>query len=359
MSVNSAGATKNKAELQSSRIRVQDDLDAVCDLFHSKGYTDGLPIIPPTEARVRRMLSGTTRNPALSLGKMPPLNNEVTIEKIAVNAVMAGCRPEYMPVLITAVEIMLEPQWALNSVQTTTNPLTPMIIVSGPVRDRIGVNCGAGAMGPGWQANSSIGRATRLILLNIGGATPGDVDKCTQGFVGKFGMCVGENEEESAWEPYHVSRGFKAEDNVVTVVAINASTNIHDSSDRWEDVIKTFTASLISPGTANIIDPLATPFIAFNPLHSHILNDAGFSRTKLQKHFFKHSTLEAEGLSKRREVLRRGEHGTRQYLVNGSIPLTNEPNRIHIIVTGSMSGGQSCFLPNGGYGFAASKCIGN
>jgi hypothetical protein len=241
--------------------------------------------------------------------------------------------------------------------QSTTNPLTPMLILNGPIRARLNLNCGAGVMGPGWQANATIGRAIRLILLNVGGAAPGDVDKCTQGFVGKYGMCIGENEEESPWRPLHVRRGFSAGDSVVTVVGVNSSTNIHDSSDRWEDLLKTLTASLISPGTANVVDPHSTPVIAFNPLHASILSDAGYTPEKLQEHIFRKCRIDPDELSGRRTVLRRGEHGIEVFAVDGQIPFTNKAEQIMIVVTGSMAGGHSCYLPNGHFGYAASKAI--
>jgi hypothetical protein len=346
-------------QLASTRVSLDDDLDRIVDYFHSKGYTDGLPIVPPTEARVRAMLEGTRRRPEESLGRIQPTDHEATVEKVAINAVMAGCRPEYLPVLIAALEIMTKPEWLLGSMQSTTNPLTPMLILNGPIRARLKVNCGAGVMGPGWQANASIGRAIRLVMLNVGGAVPGDVDKCTQGFVGKYGLCVGENEEESPWTPLHVRRGFRADQSVVTVVGVNSSTNIHDSSDRWEDLLKTLTASLISPGTANVVDPYSTPVIAFNPLHARILSDAGYTVEKLQQHIFKNCRIDPDELSGRRTVLRRGEHGIEVFAVDGQIPFTNKAEQIMILVTGSMAGGHSCYLPNGHFGYAGSKVIGD
>ena len=344
-------------KLASTRVSLADDLDTVIEYFHKNGYTDGLPIIPPTEARVHAMLAGTKRLPDQSLGKIEPSNHEATVEKIAINAVMAGCRPQYMPILTTAVEIMTRRDWLLGSMQSTTNPLTPMLIVNGPIRQRLEINCGAGVMGPGWQANATIGRAIRLMLLNIGGAVPGDVDKCTQGFVGKYGMCIGENEEESPWPALHETRGFRKSQDVLTVVGVNSSTNIHDSSDRWEDLLKTLTASLISPGTANVVDPHSTPVIAFNPLHARILTGAGHSRESLQQHIFKHCRINPEDLSGRRTVLRVGEHGIEDFAVDGQIPFTNKAEQIVIVVAGSMAGGHSCYLSNGHFGYARSKVI--
>jgi len=344
-------------KLTSSRVTLDDDAEAISDYFHEKGWTDGFPVIPPTEARVNRMLAGTARPASDSLGLMPPANKPLTIEKIAINAVMAGCRPEYMPVLIAALQAMMVPAWELDSLQSTTNPLTPMLIVNGPIRARINLNCGIGVMGPGWQANSTIGRAIRLVMLNVGDARPGAVDKCTQGFVGKFSLCVGENEEESPWPPLHVREGFAAGDSVVTVIGVNASTNIHDSSDRADDVIKTLVGSLVSPGTANVADPDSTPVIALNPLHAQLLHSLGFTAESLQAHIHERCRLPAEALSVRRTVLRRGEHGEAKFAVDGEIPFANVVSNVKIFVTGGMTGGHSCYLPNGHYGYSQSVRI--
>jgi hypothetical protein len=344
-------------DLKSSRVRLAGGIDEISDAMFERGYTDGLPVVPPTEERVHRMLAGTTRPPGQSLGKMPPAQFDVTIEKIAINAVMAGCRPNAMPVLIAAIELMLDPRWDLGYLQTTTNPLTPLLIVNGPAREAAGLSGGTGAMGPGFRGNATIGRAIRLVLLNIGGATPGDIDKCTQGFVGKYGMCLAENEEESPWTPLHVARGFAKGESVVTVVGVNASTNIHDSSDRWQDLLKTLTGSLKSPGTANVADPNSTPVILINPLHARILSEAGYTMEKLREHFFRQARIEADELSGRRRQLRL-DHGEEHFLVEGKVPVTNAADRILIAVVGGMSGGHSCFLPNGHYGYALSKRIG-
>jgi len=344
-------------KLASTVLKLDDDAEAISDHFHAQGWTDGLPVIPPTAARVQRMLAGTTRPPADSLGLMPPAKLPLTIEKIAVNAVMAGCKPAYMPVLIAALEVMMVPEWMLDSMQSTTNPLTPMLIVNGPIPQRIGLNCGVGVMGPGWQANATIGRAIRLVMLNVGGARPGDIDKCTQGFVGKYSMCVGENEEESPWAPLCAREGFAPGDDVVTVIGVNASTNIHDSSDKAEDVIKTLTGSLASIGTANVVDPFSTPVIALNPLHARLLDSIGFTPEKLQAHIFEHCRLPDGSLSGRRSILRRTEHGDAHYLVDGQFPFANTPGQIKVVVTGGLTGGHSCYLPNGHFGYARSARI--
>lgn len=342
--------------LHSSTENLEDDVEVVSQWFHDRGHSDGLPIVPPTRERVEHMLSGTSRASDETLGVVPPVNGDATVEKVAVNAVMAGCRPEYLPVVLTALELMLVADFDLAGLQPTTNPLTPMLVVNGPIRERIGLNCSTGSMGPGWQANASLGRAVRLALINIGGARPGEVDKCTQGFVGKYTLCVGENEEESPWEPLHVERGFAPEQDVVTVVGVNAAINIHDSSDDWHDVVKTFCGSLPSLGAPNVVDPHATPVLALNPLHAVILDDGGFSKREFKHHLVANTTLPADALSNRREHLRRAE-GEELYLVDGRIPIVNDADNLLVVVTGGMQGGHSCFLPAGHYGHARSGAI--
>ena len=333
-----------------------DDVEVVSAWLHERGHTDGLPVVPPTRERVLRMLDGTSRDPAATLGDVPPVNGAATVEKLAVNAVMAGCLPAYLPVVLTAFDLLLQPGFQLAGMQPTTNPLTPMLIVNGPIRDRIGLNSSTGVMGPGWQANATIGRAVRLALINLGGAAPGEVDKCTQGFVGKYTLCVGENEEDSPWAPLSADRGFERGQDVVTVVGVNSAINIHDSSGDWKDVVTTLCGSLPSLGTPNVVDPHATPVLALNPLHARILTDGGFDKAGLREHLVANTTLPADALSQRRAHLRR-EEGAEHYLVGGRIPIVNDPDSLQLLVTGGMGGGHSCFLPAGHYGRARSALI--
>ena len=339
----------------STRQTLDDDLDAVFDFFYDKGYTDGLPIVPPTEERVARMVAATGRNAGENIGRIPPANGQATVEKIAVNAVMAGCRPEYMSVLITAVEAITEPQYLLQSIQPTTNPMTPALIINGPVRKALKINSGSGVMGPGWRANATIGRAVRLLLLNIGGAIPGDVDKCTQGFVGKYTLCIGENEEESPWPPLHVERGFKPEDSTVTAITVNSSINLHDSSHRWEDLLHSLTLGLLDPTSNNYIHIHADALVVLNPLHVQILSEAGFTKEKLKAHFHKNARIPLDWLSERRRHLRMGE-GAEYYQVDGKVPIVWRPEDFVLVVSGGMQGGHSCFMP-GGMGRSVTKKI--
>jgi len=211
------------AALQAERFEIPDDIWAAQAFFEEKGWGDGLPIIPPTEERVAQMLAAAKRKPDEVIGAVPPRWAQATVEKIAINGVMAGCKPEYMPVLIAAVEAITDPKLNLYALQATTGGPAVMIIINGPIRKKLDINGGANALGEGWRANATIGRFVQLVKRNIGGSYPGTTCKATLGWPGKYSICVGENEEGSPWEPLHVERGFKAEQSTVTAISADAS----------------------------------------------------------------------------------------------------------------------------------------
>ena len=196
--------------LASEVLELPDSLEAVEAHFRAQGWTDGLPIVPPTEARVATMLAGIDADPDHVVGKIPPLWAEATVEKVAINAVMAGCGPEAMPVLVAALEAMLDPVFNLYGVQATTHPVAPLLIVHGPAAARLGMHAGAGVFGPGNRANATLGRAVRLCLWNLGGARPGQGDMATQGSPAKYTYAIAERVEASPWGPLHASLGFDA-----------------------------------------------------------------------------------------------------------------------------------------------------
>ncbi len=199
--------------------------DELEEMFE-RGWTDGLPVIPPTPERVQAMLSG--RDPSRLLGEIAPSVARVTLERVAACAVLAGCRPEYFPVVVAAVEAVLEPAFNVGGQAVTTQPCGQVIVVNGPVRDVIGLNGAVGALGPGWRANMTIGRALRLVVSLTGGGYPGRLDRSTLGNPGKIGLCFAEDEEVSPWEPLHVSRGFSESSSVVTVFGADAPLSISD-----------------------------------------------------------------------------------------------------------------------------------
>src|SRR5438105_13260825 len=194
--------------LKSRRIELGADEDEQEAMF-ARGWSDGLPLVPPTEERVLRMLDGTARDPQEVLGLVPPALAAATVEKIAVNAVMAGCKPEYLPVVLAAVEAVLEESFAMHGVLATTMFVGPVVIVNGPIRRRIGMNAKGNALGQGNRANSAIGRALQLVIRNIGEGRPQEVDRATLGNPGKLTYCFAEDEEGSSWEPLSAERGVK------------------------------------------------------------------------------------------------------------------------------------------------------
>jgi hypothetical protein len=206
----------------SSTVHELEDLDAFIELAYEQGWTDGLPVYPPTDDKVEAMIAYVRRDPAEVIGVIPPGEGIATIEKIAVNAVMAGCKPEYMPLIVTAVEAMLDPRFELLRVQATTAGPAPLAIVSGPVVKQLGFNYGAGAFtGTGHRANATIGRAIRLILWNIGYGRPGQMSQATMGHPGRYAYLVAERpaDDGNPWQLFHVSEGLQAEDNAISMFA--------------------------------------------------------------------------------------------------------------------------------------------
>jgi hypothetical protein len=212
-------------------------LDAVHRFLAERDWSDGLPVIPPTPAAVEQMLQGTRRPPQDVLMVMEPGFGLATVEKIAINAVMAGCRPAHFPVLLAAIDCLAQPQLNHRDMQVSGHTEAPLILVNGPIAQKAGLNYGTTAMGPGVvnQANTAIGRALRLCLINIGHCKAGAGDPNFIGLPTKFGMCLAENEETSPWPPYHVDRGFKQADSAVSVVVVTGPTTIIDSGSRTHE----------------------------------------------------------------------------------------------------------------------------
>ena len=210
------------------QIALDADPGAIFDHFYAKGWTDGLPVIPPTEARVSEMLRFTDHDPREVIAEIPPRNAPATPENVAVNAVMAGCLPEHLPALIAAVRAMAEPAYNLYGRQTTTHPGAHLMILHGPVRSELEVNCRQNAFGQGRRANATLGRAIRLLLTNVGGGVPGVTDMATHGHPGKFSYTIGEDEEGSPWRPFHADRGFAPETSAVTMICAEAPHNVND-----------------------------------------------------------------------------------------------------------------------------------
>ena len=219
-------AERLRAESENSPLRARKieiaPADDVHEFLFDQGFTDGLPVVPPTPERVLRMLSGTRRDAQETIAEIAPNYAPATVEKLAINAVLAGCKPEHLPVVIAAIEAICNKRFNIHGVNATTMGASPVLVVNGPIRHRIGMNMRLGVLGQGSRANAAIGRAVRLAVRNIGGARPGGTERSTLGNPMKFTMCFPEWEERSPWPPLHVERGFEAEDSVVTAFAMSS-----------------------------------------------------------------------------------------------------------------------------------------
>ena len=224
------------------------DVEAFNEFAAEQGWSDGMPLYVPTEAKVAKFVE-TVRGDNRPIPPVPPRQVVPTLQSMAANAVMAGCKPEYFPVVTAALRGVLDPEYNLHGTLATTHSCAPIVMVSGPIRHELGINCGSNCFGQGWRANATIGRALGLMLLNIAGAKPGEMDRSTQGNPAKFTFCFGENEEENPWTPYHVQRGFAPTDNVVTVMSGEGPHNLNDhGSTTGDGLLTTFAGAHADAG---------------------------------------------------------------------------------------------------------------
>jgi len=257
------------------------DVYTLIEQYHDRGLTDGLPVVPPEQSLVDAAVAYTGRSPDEVLGVMPPKYTEVTVRDAATNAVMAGCLPEHLPVVLAALEVILHPDFNPMGVATSTKGVAPLLIVNGPVRGRLGLNARGSLFGPGPRANAAIGRAVRLVMLNLGGATPRVLDKTTIGHPGKYTQVIAEDEEGSQWPPLHVSRGYREGDDVVTVIAVEGATQVlTQGPTRPETVLDTLIESLNVASHYTSGGPTEC-LVIFSPEHRAIFHRAGWSRERV------------------------------------------------------------------------------
>jgi len=272
-------------------LEAEDDFDTVNELMRDRGWSDGLPVIPPTAARVEQMLAFCDRAWDEPVAKIAPRYGEATPLRLAANAVMAGCRPDYFPLLVLAIEAMCEEPFNLYAIQATTHLCAPLVIVNGPVAKELDVNAGHNAFGPGWQANAAIGRAIRLVLVNIGGAIPGSGDMSTFGAPSKFSYLAAENEEASPWEPLHVERGLPRTASAVTVIGAECPHNVNDhESLTAEGILTTIAGTMLDTG-ANDVFYEAQPLVVMGPEHAKTVAEGGFSKARAKQFLHEHAHL--------------------------------------------------------------------
>ncbi len=257
------------------------DYDDPIEACFERGWSDGLPVVPPTDVRVLRMLQGTTRKPGEVIGRIPPNLAECTVEKAAINAVMAGCKPEYLPVVLAALEAALEPEFTLHGVLATTYFSGPIIVVNGPVAKRIGMNSGINALGQGNRANATIGRALQLIVRNVGGGRPGEVDRATLGNPGKYTFCFAEDESDPGWEPLSVARGFARGKSTVTLFQGEGVQGFLDQKSRTpEELARSLAMGLNAMGHPKLAQ-MQRAILVLSPEHYAIFAAAGWDRNRI------------------------------------------------------------------------------
>ena len=251
------------------------------EFFLEKPWSDGLPVVTPTEERIARMLSATGRNPEEIIGPIPPAMEIATVASVATHAVMAGCKPEYLPVVLGATELMLQTEFNVNGVQGTMHGVAPMMIVNGPYAAEIGIHGGSGCLGPGFRANASIGRAIRLILMNIGAGLPGISSMTVFGMPSRFTYCLTENSEDNPWESLSVSKGYSADENVLTMAMVESPRFCWDDvSDEPERLIRGIADTMTAMGSWNM-HARSDMVVAMSPQHAEICEKSGWTRDEV------------------------------------------------------------------------------
>jgi hypothetical protein len=325
----------------------------VAELMFDALWTDGLPVIAPRRELVDEFVRASHRAADELIGEVPPLGGRATIEKVAANCVMAGCKPEYMPVVVTAIDAMLERGFNLNGMQCSTHMATPMVVVHGPIRQELDINCGNNVFGQGWRANATIGRAVKLILVNIGGARPGEADKSTLGHPGKYTYCIGENEERSPWEPLHVERGLEPADSAVTVFGAESPHNMGNQMASDPFSLLTCMASMMANLGSNNPYVMGESFVILGPEHAAVCADAGWKRKDVRQFLFdqarnEHRMLKLGGVYGRDT----GKYNLWPRWIDRSrddvmVPVCRRPEDIAIVVAGG-PGRHSAYLPGWG-----------
>ena len=348
-----------------SRLQVSGPISQVNDYFYDQGWTDGLPIVPPTEDLVLEMLEACQVSGTSVLGRIPPLDGTVTVEKVAINSVMAGCKPDYFPVVLAAVKAVLQPQFNVGSITTTTGGAAPVVIVSGPVADRLGIHGGTAVFGSGHRANATIGRALRLIMVNLGGGHPDTGDKSTLGSPAKYSYCVGVD-VDTPWAPVHTESGFDPQDSCVTVYAADAPRGNNPAGSGSMEFALWILADSMSNLNHNIIAG-GKAVVVISPLIAHQLSGEGWTKEEVKSYLFERARVPVERVRRYKE-LRYGRaaedadpYDWPKWLnvdePGVTVPVVRTPENIMVLVAGDPGRSRSAYCPARPYNSPVTKRV--
>ena len=344
-----------------------EDYEQAVETFYERGWTDGLPVVLPTRKLVEAMIAGSGRNRDESLGPIPPKGGEATIEKLAINAVMGGCKPEHFPIVIAAIGAMLDPEHNLNGLSQTTHPCVSLTIVNGPIGKALNFNSRDGVFGNGYRANAVVGRGIRLALWNLGGAVPWDTDKATMSHPGEYTFCIAEEEEDNPWTPFHEERGSAPGSNAVTVFACEGPNSIVCLGTP-EQMLHVLTDSICTLGNVNV-HVGGQMLVVINPLSAEEFANNGWTKNELRMYLWENarrrlSDVKACGVVHdqfRRAQQLAGRYPSRYEVANPKtmVPVTARPEDIHIIVAGGRTHFAAVLPGWGSYGgYAVTRPVG-
>jgi len=324
--------------LHSKRYDLPNTSEAI-EFYFAKGWTDGLPIVPPTEGAIRAMLDTAGLEPDEEITFIEHRQVPVTAEKVAINAAMAGCKPEYMAVIVTALEAIGNPRWTYHGPATSTGGAAVFMLVNGPIVRELGINYGEDLFGPGWRANATIGRAVRLVMRNVIGTLPGGLDRSTMGHGGKYTFCIAENEEESPWPAVHVERGFRPEQSTVTVMAALAPHQFYNQlSNTAEGILTTACAHMRVSGMVGT-QPEYVLVIAGE--HMQVMANEKWSKDDIRKFCFEHtqsSLAELKNINVKSGEITADDDTNIQ-------PLVASPDDFIVVAAGGRAGAFSSYIP--------------
>lgn len=341
----------NPLNLQSRRLEVAADFAAIQDYYEERGWTDGLPVVPATEELVQAMLRPYGQSPDTSLGVVQPRNAQVTLEKVAINAVMAGCKPEHFPVVIAAVKAALQPGFNIASVQATTGGAAPAVIVNGPIAQELGINGDSGCFGPGYRANAAIGRALRLFVRNVAGLTPGEMDKATLALPARYSFCFAENEARSPWEPRHIELGLPPSASMVTLTGVRGMYPIMEStSSTGIAVLRTLVGAIRTLGFSNYYQTGtgAQLTLVLCPEHAAEIHASGLSKADVRQYIFQNARMP---LSRLKDIAHYGNRNWPAWVDESDpetlIPVVRDAADLVVVVAGG-DGRHSAWLAGWG-----------